>query len=175
MMLRFIDEEKKGGNMGYKKSTSKFFGRPMPPSDLIHPHHASELLPNGARIVSIEEARMGLKKVRKYIYTLQNIQEKAQILTEELDMLLRKMDIENPHVEEVSTDLAIVIDQWKNCLDEISSTGCEVKSIDPPLLDWYGVVDGELVNYCWEESDNDVKFWHSLNTGFSGRLPLIED
>ena len=174
-MLRLIDEEKKGDNMGYKKNRSKFFGRPMPPDDLIHPHHAQELLPNGARIVSIEEARMGLKKVRKYIHTLRGIQEKAQILTEELDMLLRNMDEENPHVDEVSTNLAIAIDEWRSCLNEISSTGCEVKSIDPPLLDWYGVVDGELVNYCWEESDNDVKFWHSLNTGFSGRMPLLED
>ena len=174
-MLRLIDEEKKGDNMGYKKNRSKFFGRPMPPDDLIHPHHAQELLPNGARIVSIEEARMGLKKVRKYIHTLRGIQEKAQILTEELDVLLRNMDDENPHVDEVSTNLAIAIDEWRNCLNEISSTGCEVKSIDPPLLDWYGVVDGELVNYCWEESDNDVKFWHSLNTGFSGRMPLLED
>ena len=175
MMVRLIDKEKKGGNMGDRQNTSRFFGRPMPPGDLMHPNHAHELLPNGARIVSIEEARMGLKKVRKYISTLQNIQDKAQSLTEELDLLLRKLDIENPHVEEVSTDLAIVIDEWKDCLDEISSTGCEVKSIDPPLLDWYGVVDGELVNYCWEESDNDVKYWHSLNTGFSGRLPLMED
>ena len=175
MMLRLIDKEKKGDNMGNRKDTSIFFGRPMSPGELMHPNHAHELLPSGAKIVSIEEARTGLKKVRKYINTLQNIQDKAQSLTEELDLLLRKSDVENTNVEEVSTDLAITIDEWTDCLDEISSTGCEVKSIDPPLLDWYGVVDGELVNYCWEESDNDVQFWHSLNSGFSGRLPLMED
>ncbi len=51
---------------------------------------------------------------------------------------------------------------------------CELKGIDPGLVDFYSDRNGELVYLCWMEGEPSVRFWHPLSGGFEGRHP-IED
>jgi len=53
--------------------------------------------------------------------------------------------------------------------DEI---GCDVKSLDPGLVDFYTKSGNELVYLCWKEGEDNIRFWHTLTGGFSGRRPL---
>ena len=50
--------------------------------------------------------------------------------------------------------------------------GCELKGIDPGLVDFYSDRDGELVYLCWMEHESAVQFWHPLGGGFAGRHPI---
>ena len=52
--------------------------------------------------------------------------------------------------------------------------GIEVKDLDEGLVDFCGLVNGEIVYLCWRHDEDDVAFYHTLTGGFSGRKPLKE-
>ena len=53
-------------------------------------------LPDGSRVVTIEEAREELPRARKLLVTLQSLQDQAHDLTEELEILVEDLP---PHHE----------------------------------------------------------------------------
>ena len=57
-------------------------------------------------------------------------------------------------------------------LELFSSGGTEVKGFAPLLLDVPGERDGEPVLWCWLEGDEDIAWYHRLDTGFAGRRPV---
>ena len=54
-------------------------------------------------------------------------------------------------------------------LEDFARTGAQVKGFAPLLLDWPGERDGEPVLWCWLEGDDDIEWYHRLDTGFAGR------
>lgn len=58
-------------------------------------------------------------------------------------------------------------------LRTILETGAVVKDIDLGLVDFRGVVNGREVWLCWRVGETSVRFWHSLDTGFRSRRPLL--
>ena len=56
---------------------------------------ALRVLPHGARIVTIEEARENLPKVTRWLAELQAMSDEAHDLTEELEVLLESLEAEN--------------------------------------------------------------------------------
>ena len=48
----------------------------------------------------------------------------------------------------------------------------EVKSIEPPLVDFYGVREGRLVHWCWTRGEKKIEHWHHVDAGFAERQPV---
>ena len=40
------------------------------------------------------------------------------------------------------------------------------------LVDFYGYVNGELVELCWQLGEKQVANWHRIGEGYAGRKPL---
>jgi len=57
-------------------------------------------------------------------------------------------------------------------LVQIQSMGCLVKNVTMGLVDFHGIVDGELVFLCWKRGEKRIENYHPLNTGFPGRKRL---
>jgi hypothetical protein len=55
---------------------------------------------------------------------------------------------------------------------QINETGCVLRDVDRGLVDFYSIVDGNVVFLCWKKGEVAVLFWHSTNAGFKGRQPL---
>jgi len=53
--------------------------------------------------------------------------------------------------------------------------GVQLKMLDPALLDFPALLDGEPVLLCWREGEDEVVHYHGWNDGFAGRRPLPED
>jgi hypothetical protein len=51
----------------------------------------------------------------------------------------------------------------------ISSLGGVVKDLDDGLVDFPSQLNGEPVWLCWRLGEKEVRFWHSLDEGFSNR------
>ena len=48
-----------------------------------------------------------------------------------------------------------------------------LRDLDRGLVDFPAVVDGEEAYLCWVETEEDeIAFWHDLDSGYSGRRPL---
>ena len=58
-------------------------------------------------------------------------------------------------------------------LNELSDLGVEVKGLDG-LVDVRSRYRGRIVYLCWREGEESFSFWHELDAGFAGRLPITE-
>lgn len=47
-----------------------------------------------------------------------------------------------------------------------------IKDLERGLLDFPALIGGREVFLCWEKDEDDVEFWHDIDSGFSGREPL---
>jgi hypothetical protein len=54
-------------------------------------------------------------------------------------------------------------------LEHFGADGVQVKGFAPLLLDFPGERAGEPVLWCWLEGDDDIEWYHRLDTGFAGR------
>ena len=63
---------------------------------------------------------------------------------------------------------------FKRCADEIAELGGQMKGLDPPLVDFYGVQEGHLVFWCWTRGETQVDHWHHIDEGFSERHSVAE-
>ena len=48
----------------------------------------------------------------------------------------------------------------------------EVKSVEPALVDFYGVREGRLVHWCWTRGERIIAHWHHVDAGFAERQPV---
>jgi hypothetical protein len=56
---------------------------------------------------------------------------------------------------------------------ELQELDVVLRDIDRGLVDFPSIRDGEEVYLCWVESEEDeISFWHDLDSGFAGRQPL---
>ena len=47
-----------------------------------------------------------------------------------------------------------------------------IKDLERGLIDFPAIIGDREVFLCWEQDEEDVEFWHDLDTGFSGRERL---
>ena len=151
-----------------------YSGRPMEITDLLDFDQAIDDMPSGAKVVTIEEARMSLTTARKLLIELQSISDSAADLTEELDIILESYDSSHDHVCELADYLSSMIHSWHGVVDKLEKSGAKMACLDPGRLEWYGVVDGQLVLYSWTQGEEDIEWYHDINSSFLSRKPLIE-
>lgn len=60
----------------------------------------------------------------------------------------------------------------RRLLGAIEESGIVLRDIDRGLVDFPAVIDGREVYLCWELGEDEVAFWHSLDSGYRGREPL---
>ena len=131
-------------------------------------------IPDGSKVVTIEEARMELPQAKKLLIALQSLQDEAHNLTEELEVLVEYLSPHHEHVVEVADQLGGLVKEWQAIGDSLEDMGARIAGFDPGHLEWHGVVDGYLVLYSWCQGEDDIEWWHPLDTGINGRRPLVE-
>ena len=47
-----------------------------------------------------------------------------------------------------------------------------LRDLDRGLIDFPAIRDGREVYLCWIDGEDDIGFWHDLDTGYAGRQPL---
>ncbi len=72
-----------------------------------------------------------------------------------------------------------LVNQWVRLLAGIQEILLEfyrreiqIKDLDRGLIDFPALLAGREVFLCWEQSEDDIEFWHSLDTGYAGRVRL---
>jgi hypothetical protein len=61
---------------------------------------------------------------------------------------------------------------FREAIGEFQRREILVKDIDRGLLDFPAIIGGKEVFLCWEKDEQDIEFWHDLDTGYAGREPL---
>jgi hypothetical protein len=60
-------------------------------------------------------------------------------------------------------------------LVELREREVVLRDLDRGLVDFPAMRDGQEIYLCWEEGEDEIGFWHDLETGFAGREPLDDD
>ncbi len=140
----------------------------LPDEELPYP------LPEGAMVVTIEDARASLKEASAVLMVLQAMSDEAHDLTDELELLLDRYPMTHPHVLEVAEHLGQLVAQWQANVERLESVGARIVSMDPGRLEWYGVVDHRMALFSWAVGEADIEWYYRMEEGFPSRKPLIE-
>ncbi len=60
----------------------------------------------------------------------------------------------------------------RTALSELRQMDVVVRDLDRGLVDFPTFREGREVYLCWLEGEDQIRFWHELETGFDGRQPL---
>ena len=60
-------------------------------------------------------------------------------------------------------------------MESLTSAGVHVKDPGQGLVDFPARRSGRAVWLCWKVGESSVEFWHELDGGFAGRVPIDED
>jgi hypothetical protein len=62
--------------------------------------------------------------------------------------------------------------EMQEILAEFQSRRIFIKDLSRGLLDFPAIIGGREVFLCWELDEENVEFWHDLETGYGGRERL---
>ena len=60
----------------------------------------------------------------------------------------------------------------KQVLKEFHSREIQIKDMERGLIDFPAIIGGKEVFLCWEKAEDDIEYWHDLESGFAGREAL---
>lgn len=118
---------------------------------------------------TIEEARALLPQLREWLQQLAHYRQQL----ETCDMKLLQLTAQGDDVGGATVrDRIIALSHIHKFLKEFSKRDIQVKDIDRGLVDFPAIIGGREVFLCWEKDEEDIEFWHDLNTGYAGREPI---
>ena len=118
---------------------------------------------------SREEARALLPSIREWLEKLQKIRQRLEQQDQQLTEVLKGgNDIGGDNVNRWVRTLVAT----KSLLEEFHKREIQVKDLDRGLIDFPSILGGREVFLCWEQDEDDIEFWHELDTGYAGRERL---
>lgn len=120
---------------------------------------------------TIEEARALLPQLRQWLAELNQHRQRVTQLDQRLGQLLAPG-------HDAGGEL---VDSWikamagiKKLLLLFRQREIQIKDLDRGLVDFPAVLGGREVFLCWEQDEEDIEFWHDLESGYAGRERLPE-
>lgn len=128
--------------------------------------------PMNARIFTIQEARDLLPQIKELMERAQHARRELQRLRPEIWPVLRKAATNGGSKEAGETML--LFQQLESGIKSIMRLGVTVKDVDSGLIDFLGKREGREVYLCWQYGEEDIRYWHELDTGLAGRRAIDE-
>jgi hypothetical protein len=113
------------------------------------------------------EARNTLPLVKKIVRDILDTSREMRLMAEELDDEYIRYD---PQIKKMAEDI-------NGFMAELEEIGCFYKdwNFTIGLVDFPAVIDNKEVMLCWKSDEDDIKFYHDIDSGYSGRKPIPED
>jgi len=116
-----------------------------------------------------DEARALLPQIRQWLRQLDRLRKQLDQADKRLGALLES----GRDVGGASTDAWVrLIVETRTVLLEFQCREILVKDIERGLVDFPAVIGGQEVFLCWEKDEDDIEFWHDLDSGYAGRERL---
>lgn len=116
-----------------------------------------------------EEAQALLPQVREWLQRLNGLRQEIEKLDKRITSLMSPgVDIGGELVNRWIRTLA----DLQEVLGEFQRREILIKDVDRGLIDFPAIIGGKEVFLCWEQDEDDIEFWHDLDSGFAGREHL---
>jgi len=106
------------------------------------------------------EAQKTLPLVKQIVKDILDTSKEMRLLAEEIEGDFR----ENPEVKKM-------VDNINHFMKELEEIGCYYKdwNFTIGLVDFPAVINGEEVFLCWRSDEDDIKYYHEIEEGYTGR------
>ena len=116
-----------------------------------------------------DEARALLPRVREWLNRLGALRRQIVQYDKTLSELLN--DGKDAGGDVVNRSVRALAD-FKKVAMEFQDRQIQIKDLDRGLIDFPAIIGGKEVFLCWEKDEEDIEFWHDLETGYAGREKL---
>jgi hypothetical protein len=129
------------------------------------------------RVFTLEEANAALTELRPIVERMvQHRRDLTAAQTRQAELVTRIAGNGGDMVPSDLQDLAETIqreaDAISDCAEQINQAGAQVKSLEEGLLDFPAKRGEEDVLLCWKLGEDEIRFWHGTDEGFSARKRL---
>jgi hypothetical protein len=116
-----------------------------------------------------DDARALLPQIRQWLKQLSTLRRKLN----ECDQRLARLMAGGNDVggDAVNRWVRVAADV-KSTLAEFQRREIQIKELDRGLIDFPAILNGKEVFLCWEQDEDDIEFWHDLESGYAGRERL---
>jgi hypothetical protein len=128
------------------------------PSELLHERHFTP-----------EEANATLPTVKPL---LQKLRDAKDLLTDEEAHSVLSDAAPTNGGGEPGSQVGTSFLEVRRMLLALQEAGIVVRDIDRGLIDFPAILEGREVYLCWELGEDEVSYWHDLDSGYRGREPL---
>lgn len=129
---------------------------------------------------SLEEAQTLVPVLESLIKNAMESKNTAETIAQELQQLSQRIFLNGGtlvRIAQVAKRRAQrdkAVQQVKDTLAEIDSIGVQVKDLDAGLLDFPCRLGDDIVLLCWKMGETEIRHWHTMDAGFSGRQLVDE-
>ena len=128
------------------------------------------------RLFTLEQASALLPAIRQLIAAIQAKKQEVDKLNGDLESLAQHTGTNGHASASRSVTIGATAERAAAELDQLvndlEATGCELKGIDEGLVDFQSLREGRVVYLCWKMGEDQIRFWHELDSGFPGRQLL---
>jgi len=106
------------------------------------------------------EARRTLPLVKKVVKDILDTSREMRLIAEEIGDAVE----DDPRIRKMADDI-------EKFMLELEEIGCYFKdwNFTIGLVDFPAMIDGKEVYLCWKSDEEDILYYHELDTGFAGR------
>lgn len=116
-----------------------------------------------------EEARVLLPQVRRWVQRIRELQTLRDHLdAEAARMFLQGRDLGGARADRWTRQTLELL----GIADALRAHQIQVKALDPGRVDFPSLIEGREVFLSWQEGEDDVEYWHELDSGGGGRHAL---
>lgn len=118
---------------------------------------------------TLEEARALLPQIREWLGEIERLRKQLKRLDDRLGQMIS--DGADAGGDSVHKQIKLLAD-LKDALQQFEKREIQIKDIDRGLIDFPAILGGREVFLCWERDEDDIEYWHDLDTGYAGRERL---
>ncbi|MBI3929319.1 MAG: DUF2203 domain-containing protein [Armatimonadetes bacterium] len=125
------------------------------------------------KLFTVEEANRSLAMVRPLMEEIVGHKRRMTHLMDQVAPLPPNSSDQSRHeLEQILHALESLAQELKSLMNEVEQLGAVVKDLDQGLVDFPAVLRGQPVYLCWRLGEERVEFYHRIEDGFAGRLPV---
>lgn len=119
---------------------------------------------------TLEEARGLLPQLRQWLEQINAVRGELRKIDDRIGQILAS-GADAAGGASVNSQIRLLAD-LQNLIQEFNQREIQIKDLDRGLIDFPAIIAGKEVFLCWEQDEDDIEFWHDLDTGFAGRERL---
>jgi hypothetical protein len=125
------------------------------------------------RVFTLSEARSLIPRLRKLLVRMTLERERLLDMRVEIDLAREKAHLGGG--SPLGARYLKHLVRFSEAVQEIQYLGVLIKDYRTGLIDFPFEREGRIVYLCWKPDEDEIGWWHEVETGFDGRQPLTEE